>query len=178
MGNETAAKCLKFRERVTGVEPATLCLASTRSSQLSYTRRARKPCSFSLSEGQPALPRPGPRALLRAAPHRHRPSAAGELDRDRPVRVDVQVYAAADAGPLDVDGDGGDVPRRQVDTLEPRNARHGTPGPVLAGVDERRGEVATGERAAAELRGRRDRVAGAEPVRERVDGALGVAAPS
>ena len=29
------------RERVTGVEPATLCLASTRSSQLSYTRRAK-----------------------------------------------------------------------------------------------------------------------------------------
>ena len=26
------------RERVTGIEPATLCLASTRSSQLSYTR--------------------------------------------------------------------------------------------------------------------------------------------
>lgn len=26
------------RERVTGVEPATLCLASIRSSQLSYTR--------------------------------------------------------------------------------------------------------------------------------------------
>lgn len=25
-------------ERVTGIEPATLCLASTRSSQLSYTR--------------------------------------------------------------------------------------------------------------------------------------------
>src|SRR5881397_2044572 len=34
------AKCLKFRERVTGVEPATLCLASTRSSQLSYTRKS------------------------------------------------------------------------------------------------------------------------------------------
>ena len=28
------------RERVTGVEPATLCLASTRSSQLSYTRKS------------------------------------------------------------------------------------------------------------------------------------------
>src|SRR5437879_7956513 len=27
-------------ERVTGVEPATLCLASTRSSQLSYTRKS------------------------------------------------------------------------------------------------------------------------------------------
>src|SRR6187455_224661 len=32
----------KNRERVTGVEPATLCLASTRSGQLSYTRRTRK----------------------------------------------------------------------------------------------------------------------------------------
>ena len=31
------AKTAKNRERVTGVEPATLCLASTRSGQLSYT---------------------------------------------------------------------------------------------------------------------------------------------
>jgi CheY-like chemotaxis protein len=39
-------------ERVTGVEPATLCLASTRSSQLSYTRRAKKACTFKASGGQ------------------------------------------------------------------------------------------------------------------------------
>src|SRR5205807_9295612 len=86
--------------------------------------------------------------LLRA-PRRDRPSAAGELDRDRSVRVDVQVDAAADVGPLDVDGGGGDVPRRQVDALQPRNARHGAPGPVLAGGEERRGEGATGQRAGA-----------------------------
>ena len=35
-----AAKSLNLRERVIGVEPTTLCLASTRSSQLSYTRKS------------------------------------------------------------------------------------------------------------------------------------------
>src|SRR5205809_6976000 len=136
MGNETAANCPNLRERVTGVEPATLCLASTRSSQLSYTRRARKPCSFSLSEGQPAAPVvcPDPSSattppLLRAAPRRDRPSAAGELDRHRPVRVDVQVDVAADAGPLGVDRDGGDVPRGQVDALKAREGGHVAPRP-------------------------------------------------
>jgi hypothetical protein len=32
-------------KRVTGVEPATLCLASTRSSQLSYTRVGKSNCN-------------------------------------------------------------------------------------------------------------------------------------
>src|SRR5215510_4407377 len=34
------------RERVIGIEPTTLCLASTRSSQLSYTRRRAIPASY------------------------------------------------------------------------------------------------------------------------------------
>src|SRR5262249_43727280 len=35
-----SARLPRNGERVTGVEPATLCLASTRSSQLSYTRKS------------------------------------------------------------------------------------------------------------------------------------------
>ncbi len=35
-----------LRERVTGFEPATSCLASTRSSQLSYTRTQRGECTI------------------------------------------------------------------------------------------------------------------------------------
>src|SRR5439155_22321368 len=97
----------------------------------------------------PRCPAPGD---LRAAPRRDRPPAAGELDRHRSVGVDVQVDAAAHVGPPDVDRDGGDVPRGEVDAPQPWDARHGAPRPELAGEDERRGEVAAGERARAELR--------------------------
>src|SRR5438093_4907906 len=110
------------------------------------------------------LTRPTRPPPLRAAARRDRPPAAGELDRHRSAGVDVQVDAAAHVGPPDVDRDGGDVPRGEVDAPRARDARHGAPRPELAGEDERRGEVAAGERARAELRVRRDRVARAEPV--------------
>src|SRR5207244_10821949 len=54
----TARTRRRTTKRVTGVEPATLCLASTRSSQLSYTRKSEEsPCSFPRFEGQPQCPR-------------------------------------------------------------------------------------------------------------------------
>src|SRR5439155_10305417 len=68
-------------KRVTGVEPATLCLASTRSSQLSYTRRASTLCSVSLLGGQP-VPRVVSAARRKTtAPTRHPPPGSSVRSR-------------------------------------------------------------------------------------------------
>src|SRR5262249_4498201 len=112
----------------------------------------------------PLRPRETARLRLLRAPRRHRPPAAQEVDGDRPVRVDVQDDVAANVSSLDVDREGGNVPRDEVDASRLRDTRHGTPRLVLASVRERRGEVASCERAGAELRPRRGRVADTEPV--------------
>src|SRR5207249_995 len=85
-------------------------------------RTRRRTRRIATSSGAPRCPGPGD---LRAAPRRDRPPAAGELDRHRSVGVDVQVDAAAHVGPPDVDRDGGDVPRGEVDAPQPWDARHG-----------------------------------------------------
>src|SRR5439155_3553653 len=52
------------RERVTGVEPATLCLASTRSSQLSYTRKSEEVLVAPRAQGGQGRPfHPGERGV-------------------------------------------------------------------------------------------------------------------